>query len=120
MTVGEGDDACSSAAGKVGGRALVMAMVCGPAVSTAPIIGAVAGLVSWVLAVTPKTIDMRGRGRFRLPSKVPGGDLGFFTCRCSKLSSPSHSAGLLSGGPCAAKMRGIMLLGGLLGLVCTR
>ena len=118
--MGEGDDACSSAASEMRGGAFMMAMVGRPAVSTAPIIGAVAGLVSWVLTVTPETVDMRGGGRFRLPSEVPGGVLGFFTRRRSKLSSPSHSAGLLSGGPCAAKMRGTMLLGGLYGLVRTR
>ena len=118
--MGEGDHTLSSATSEMRGGAFVVAMVGGPAVSTAPIIRAVAGLVPWILAMASEAVDMRGGGRFRLPSEVPGGDLGFFTRRHSKLSSPSHSAGSLSGGPCAAKMRGITLLGGVLGLVRTR
>ena len=79
MVVGEGNNAHSGAAGKVRGRALMVAMVGGPAISTAPVVGAVAGLMSWVLAVTPEIINVRGGRRFHLPSKVPGGDLGCFT-----------------------------------------
>ena len=58
--MGEGDDALSSAAGEVRGGTLVVAMVFGPAVSTAPVIRAIAGLMSWILAMAFEAVDMRG------------------------------------------------------------
>ena len=58
--MGEGDDALSSAAGEVRGGTLVVAMVGRPAVSTVPIIGTVAGLMSWILAVASEAVDMGG------------------------------------------------------------
>ena len=64
--MGKGDDARSGAASEVRGRAFMVAMVFGPAVSTAPVIGAVAGLVSWILAVTFETVDVRGEGTLSL------------------------------------------------------
>ena len=66
MAVGEGDDALSSAASEVRGRALMVAMVFGPAVSTAPVVGAVAGLVSWVLTMAFEAVDVRGEGTLSL------------------------------------------------------
>ena len=69
--MGEGNDACSGATGEVGGRALMVAMVGGPAVSTAPVIGAVAGRVSRVLAMTPKTVNVRREGALSLAKRGP-------------------------------------------------
>ena len=56
----EGDDAFSGATGEMRSGAFVVSMIGGPAVSTAPVIGAVAGPMSWILAVAFKTIDVRG------------------------------------------------------------
>ena len=64
--MGEGNDARSGATGEVGGRAFMVAMVGGPAVSTTPVIGAVAGRVSGVLTVTPKTVNVRREGALSL------------------------------------------------------
>ena len=58
--MGEGDDALSSAAGEVRGGTLVVAMVGRPAISTVPVIGTVAGLVSWILAMASEAVDMGG------------------------------------------------------------
>ena len=69
--MGERDDARSGATGEVGGRALMVAMVGGPAVSTAPVIGAVAGLMPWVLAMTFEAVDMRGEGALSLAKRIP-------------------------------------------------
>ena len=60
--MGKGDNTRSGAASKVRGGAFMVVMVGGPAIPTAPIIGAVAGFMPWVLAVTPKIINMRGEG----------------------------------------------------------
>ena len=58
MSVGEGDDALARAASKMGRGALVVHVIGGPAVPAAPIIRAVAGLVSRVLAVTLEAVDV--------------------------------------------------------------
>ena len=71
MTMGKGDDARSGATSEVRGRAFMVAMVSGPAVSTAPVIGAVAGFMSRILAVTPETIDVRGEGALSLAERSP-------------------------------------------------
>ena len=62
----EGDNACSGATSEVRSRAFVVAMVFRPAVSTAPVIGAVAGFMSWILTMASETVDMRGEGAFPL------------------------------------------------------
>ena len=64
--MGKRDNARSGAASKVRGRAFMITVVSGPAISTAPIVGAVAGFMPWVLTMTPETIDMRGKGAFSL------------------------------------------------------
>ena len=64
--MGERDNTRSGAASKVGGGAFVMTVVGGPAISTAPIVGAVAGFMPGILTVAPETIDMRGKGAFSL------------------------------------------------------
>ena len=69
--MGERDNACSGAASKVRGRAFVMTVVDGPAISTAPIVGAIAGFMPWIFAVTPETIDMRGERAFSLAKRSP-------------------------------------------------
>ena len=69
--MGERDNTCSGAASKVRGRAFVMSVVGRPAISTAPIVEAVAGFMPWILAVTPETIDMRGEGTFSLAKRSP-------------------------------------------------
>ena len=69
--IGEGNNARSGATSEVGGRAFMVSMVGGPAVLTAPIIGAVAGLVSRVFAVASKTVDMRREGALSLAKRSP-------------------------------------------------
>ena len=64
--MGKGNDALGSATSKVRGRAFVVAMVGEPAVSTAPVIWAVAGLMSWVLAMASEAVNMRGEGTLLL------------------------------------------------------
>ena len=54
----EGDNAFGCAACKVGGGALMVRVVSGPAVPATPIVRAVAGLVSRVLAVTLEAVDV--------------------------------------------------------------
>ena len=71
VTMGKGDDACSGATSEVRGRAFMVAMVGGPAVSTAPVIGAVTGFMSRVLAMTSETVDMRGEGALLLAKPIP-------------------------------------------------
>ena len=56
----EGNDAFGGATGEMGSGAFVVSMIGGPAVSTAPVVGAVASLMSWIFAVASKTIDVRG------------------------------------------------------------
>ena len=56
----KGDDALGSATSEVGSRTLMVAMIGGPAVSTAPVIGAVASLMSWILAMASEAVNMRG------------------------------------------------------------
>ena len=65
----EGDDALGGAAGEVRGRALMVAMVSGPAVATAPIVRAVASLVSRILAMASEAVDMRGEGALSLAKR---------------------------------------------------
>ena len=67
----EGDNAHSGATSEVRSRAFMVAMVFGPAVSTAPIIGAVASRVSRVLTVTPKTVNVRREGALSLAKRSP-------------------------------------------------
>ena len=64
--MGEGDDARSSATSEVRGRAFMVAMVGGPAVPAASVVGAVAGLMSRVLAMAFEAVDMRGKGALSL------------------------------------------------------
>ena len=64
--MGKGDDTRSGATSEVRGRAFMVAMVSGPTVSTAPVVGAVAGLMSRVLAMTFEAVDMRGEGALSL------------------------------------------------------
>ena len=71
MAMSEGDNARGGATSEVRGRAFMVAMVFGPAVSTAPIIGAVAGFMSRVLAMAFEAIDMRGEGAFSLAKRIP-------------------------------------------------
>ena len=56
--MGEGDDALACATCEVGRGALMVRVVSGPAVPAAPIVRAVAGLVSRVLAVTLEAVDV--------------------------------------------------------------
>ena len=69
----EGDNARGGAASEVRGGAFMVAMVLGPAVSTAPVIGAVAGLMSWIFAVTSEAIDVWGEGALSLAKGSPWG-----------------------------------------------
>ena len=62
MTVGKGDNARSGAASKVRGGAFMVTMVFGPAVSTTPIIRAIAGLMPWVFTMALEAVNMRGEG----------------------------------------------------------
>ena len=66
VAMGKGDDALSSAAGEVRGGTLVVAMVFGPTVSTAPVIRAIAGLMSWIFAMAFEAVDVRGEGTLSL------------------------------------------------------
>ena len=63
----EGDNTLVRAASKVGRGALVVCVVGGPAVSATPEIGAVAGLVSRVFAVTLETVDVGGECPLAFP-----------------------------------------------------
>ena len=65
----EGDDTLSGAASEVRGRALMVAMVGGPAVATAPIIRAVTSLMSWILAMASEAIDIRGERALSLAKR---------------------------------------------------
>ena len=58
LSVSEGDDALGRAASKMGRGAFMVHVVSGPAVPATPIVGAVAGLVPRVLAVTPEAVDV--------------------------------------------------------------
>ena len=71
MTVGKGDNARSGAASKVRGGTFMVTMIFGPAVSTAPIIRAVAGLMPWVFTMAPEAIDVRGEGTLSLAKGSP-------------------------------------------------
>ena len=71
MTMGKGDDARSGAASEMRGGAFMVTMVSRPAVSTAPVIGAVAGLMSRVLAMTSEAVDMRREGALSLAKRIP-------------------------------------------------
>ena len=66
VTMSEGDNALSGAASEVRGRALVVAMVGGPAVSTAPVIRAVTSLVSQILAMASEAVNMGREGALSL------------------------------------------------------
>ena len=70
--MGEGDNTFACAAGKVGRGALVVRVVGGPAVSATPEVGAVAGLVSRVFAVTLETVDVRGECSLAFPKRTTG------------------------------------------------
>ena len=71
MTMGEGNNACSGATGEVGSGAFMVAMVSGPAISTAPVVRAVAGFMPWVLAMASETVDMRGEGVLSFAKRSP-------------------------------------------------
>ena len=58
VSVSKGDNALSSAAREVGSRALVMEVVCRPAVATASHVRAVAGGMPQVLTVTFEAVDV--------------------------------------------------------------
>ena len=58
LSVSKGDDTLGRTTCEVGRGALMVRVVSGPAVPAAPEIGAVAGLVSRVLAVTFEAVDM--------------------------------------------------------------
>ena len=58
LSVGKGDDAFARAACKVRGGALMVRMVSGPAISAAPVVGAIASLVSRVLAVALEAVNV--------------------------------------------------------------
>ena len=47
----------------------MVAMVFGPAVSTAPVIRAITGLMSWVLAMASEAVNMRGEGTLSLAKR---------------------------------------------------
>ena len=70
--MGEGDDTFGRAACKVGRGALMVCVVSGPAVPAAPVIGAVAGLVSGVLTVTFETVDVGWECSLALPERATG------------------------------------------------
>ena len=65
----EGDDALSGAASKVRGGALMVLMVGRPAIATAPIIRAVASLMSRILAMASEAVNMRGEGALSLAKR---------------------------------------------------
>ena len=67
--MGEGDNARSGATSEVRSGTLVMAMIFRPAVSTAPVIRAVAGLMSRVFAMASETVNMRGEGTLSLAKR---------------------------------------------------
>ena len=67
----EGDNTRSGAASEVRGWTFMVAMIFGPAVSTAPIIRAIAGLVSRVFAMALEAIDMRRKGALSLAKGSP-------------------------------------------------
>ena len=68
--MGKGDDALGRAACKVGRRALMVCVVSGPAVPAAPIIGAVAGFVSRVLAVALEAVNVGWECSLALPKSA--------------------------------------------------
>ena len=67
LVVSEGNNTLGCAARKMGGGALVVRMVSRPAVSAAPIIGAVAGFVPRIFAVTLEAIDVGWKCPLALP-----------------------------------------------------
>ena len=72
LPVGEGDDALGRAARKVGRGALMVHVVSRPAVPAAPIVGAVAGLVSGILAVAFEAVDVGWECSLALPKGTTG------------------------------------------------
>ena len=58
LPVSEGDNAFGCAAGKVGGRALMVRVEGGPAILAAPCVRTVAGFMPRVLAMAFETVDM--------------------------------------------------------------
>ena len=70
LSVGEGDDTLGCAASEVRRGALMVRVVGGPAVPAAPVIGAVAGFVSRVLAVTPETVDVGWKCLLAFPNRA--------------------------------------------------
>ena len=69
--MGEGDDACSGATSEMRGRAFMVTMVGRPAVLTAPVIRAIAGLMAQILAMASETVDIRGEGALSLAKRNP-------------------------------------------------
>ena len=70
LSVGEGDDALGCAASKMGSGALMMLVVGGPAVPAAPIVGAVAGLMSGVLTVALEAVNVRWECALAFPKRA--------------------------------------------------
>ena len=68
----KGDNTFGCAASKVGRGALVVRVVGGPAVSATPEVGAVAGLMSRIFAVTLKAVDVRGECSLAFPKGAAG------------------------------------------------
>ena len=65
--MGEGDNALGCATRKVGRRTLVVRMISGPAVPAAPVVRAIAGLVSRVLAVALEAVNVGWERSLALP-----------------------------------------------------
>ena len=70
LPMSKGNDTLGCAAGKVGRGTFVMRVVGGPAVPAAPIVGAVAGFVSRVLAVALKAVDVGRKCSLAFPKRA--------------------------------------------------
>ena len=68
--MGEGDNTFGYAASKMGRGAFMVCVVGGPAVPAAPVIRAVTGLVSRVLAVAPEAVDVGWECSLVLPKRA--------------------------------------------------
>ena len=69
MSMSERDNARSGATSEVRSGALMVAMILRPAVSTAPVIRAVAGLMSRVFTMASEAVNMRGEGTLSLAKR---------------------------------------------------
>ena len=86
--MGEGDDALGRAAHKVGRGALMVHVVGRPAVPAAPIVGAVAGFMSRILAVTFEAVDVGRKCSLVLPKGATGWGPWIFYCSSLKAIFP--------------------------------